>query len=134
MTKVLLALVVNGSMLHFMGQGTFPGRRNFKMHFLSVRPRPALLAKTSHRALLLLTPVLIALLSGCAAQKPFQFHANAIQKISYDPKNCTELPDGAFRCKNVVFIVSSVEPVQAKKPAKQPDPAPAPIAALEAKK
>ncbi len=104
------------------------------MHFLSVRPRPALLAKTSHRALLLLTPVLIALLSGCAAQKPFQFHANAIQKISYDPKNCTELPDGKFRCKDVVFTVSSVEPIQAGKPGAQPAPALEPVAALEAKK
>jgi hypothetical protein len=118
-----------------------PRQERLKMQLLAVRPRPALLAKTSYRALLLLSPLLIAFLGGCAAQKPFQFHANSITKISYDPKNCTELPDGTFRCKDVVFTVTSVEPVQAKKPVQpvqqkqqdkqQENP---PVEALQAKK
>jgi hypothetical protein len=52
------------------------------------------------------------LLTACAAQRPFQFHANSITKISYDPKHCTELPNGKFRCKDVIFQISTVEPVQ----------------------
>lgn len=70
-------------------------------------------ARSIHRGLLLLTPALVMLLTACAAQKPFQFHANSITKISYDPKNCTELPNGKFRCKNVIFVVSAVEPAPA---------------------
>jgi hypothetical protein len=51
------------------------------------------------------------------------------------------LPDGTFRCKDVVFTVTSVEPVQAKKPVQpvqqkqqdkqQENP---PVEALQAKK
>lgn len=72
-------------------------------------------ARTGHRVLLLLTPALMLLLNACAAQKPFQFHANSITKISYDPKNCAELPDGKYRCKDVIFQVSNHEPLQQAK-------------------
>jgi hypothetical protein len=85
------------------------------MRLLSARPQPAFAAKTSQWALLLLTSLFAIVLSGCAAQKPMAFHANSISKISYDPKNCVQLPDGAYRCKDVIFTVSSVEAVRAAK-------------------
>lgn len=77
--------------------------------------RSASPARTSHWAILLLTPALLLLLNACAAQKPFQFHANSITRISYDPKNCAELPDGTFRCKDVIFHVATIEPLTASK-------------------
>jgi len=80
------------------------------MQFRFAKTGSARAARTTHGALLLLTPVLMLLLNACAVQKPFQFHANSITKISYDPKNCTELPNGKFRCKDVIFAVSAVEP------------------------
>ncbi|HEX2328386.1 MAG TPA: hypothetical protein VHN74_06665 [Candidatus Angelobacter sp.] len=63
----------------------------------------------------LLFPVAVMLVSGCAgaaATRGYTFHANNITRVSYDPKLCTQLPDGAFRCKNVVFTVNAIAPEQ----------------------
>ncbi len=70
-------------------------------------------AVRSIAALLILAAV--ALVSGCAgatATRNYTFHANNITRVSYDPKLCTQLPDGAFRCKNVVFTVNAITPEQ----------------------
>ncbi|HYX52289.1 MAG TPA: hypothetical protein VE783_02490 [Candidatus Limnocylindrales bacterium] len=63
----------------------------------------------------LLSLVAVVLASGCAgasAARGYTFHANNITRVSYDPKLCTQLPDGAFRCKNVVFTVNAITPEQ----------------------
>jgi hypothetical protein len=72
-------------------------------------------ARRSGRRLFVLTAVLVALgISGCAnAPRMYGFRANAVSKISFDPKNCTELPDGKFKCKDVVFTVNSIVPIKA---------------------
>jgi hypothetical protein len=70
-------------------------------------------AVRSVTALLIL--VAAVLVSGCAganATRNFTFHANNITRVSYDPKLCTQLPDGTFRCKNVVFTVNAITPEQ----------------------
>jgi len=71
------------------------------------------LARCSSRWLLMLTAALVAVgISGCAnAPRAYGFRANAVRKISVDPKNCTEQPDGTFRCKDVVFTVNSIAPI-----------------------
>ena len=48
-------------------------------------------------------------LTACAVQRPFHFVPRSISKISYDPKNCVEMPDGKFKCKDVIFTVAAVD-------------------------
>jgi hypothetical protein len=48
--------------------------------------------------------------AGCATKRTYHFTAKSVTRISYDPAKCTELPDGRFKCKDVVFTVSSIEP------------------------
>jgi hypothetical protein len=52
--------------------------------------------------------VLLAL-TACAVQKPFRFAPKSISRISYNPKNCSQMPDGTFRCRDVIFTVTAVE-------------------------
>jgi predicted small lipoprotein YifL len=51
---------------------------------------------------------LLFALTGCAVQKPLRFTPKSISRIQYDPRSCTQTPDGRFRCKDVVFTVNSV--------------------------
>jgi len=55
-----------------------------------------------------LAPALLAL-TACAVQRPFHFAPRNISKISYDPKNCVEMLDGKFKCKDVIFTVNTVQ-------------------------
>jgi len=65
------------------------------------------------RLLSLVAPLMALMMSACVMQHPmYRFHANSVSKISYDPKNCVELPDGRFKCKDVVFTVNTIEPVK----------------------
>jgi hypothetical protein len=48
-------------------------------------------------------------LTGCAAQKPLHFAPKSISRIQYNPRNCTQMPDGKFLCKDVVFTVAAVD-------------------------
>jgi hypothetical protein len=48
-------------------------------------------------------------LTACAVQKPFRFAPRSISRIVYDPKNCLQLPDGTFKCRDVIFTVTTVE-------------------------
>jgi hypothetical protein len=67
------------------------------------------------RLLSLVVPLLALMMSACVMQHPmYLFRANSVSKISYDPKNCVEMPDGRFKCKDVVFTVKSIEPVKNK--------------------
>lgn len=64
-------------------------------------------------AVLFAASLLAAVTSGCAvAEKSYHFTTHSITKIYYDPKNCTEQPDGKFKCNDVIFTVSSIEPVK----------------------
>ena len=51
----------------------------------------------------------LLMLAGCAVQRPLRFTPKSISKIQYDPQRCTQTPDGRFRCKDVVFTVTSVD-------------------------
>ena len=67
------------------------------------------------RLLCLVVPLLALMMSACVVQHPmYRFRANSVSRISYDPKNCVEMPDGRFKCKDVVFTVQSIEPVKNK--------------------
>jgi len=59
--------------------------------------------------LCLILPVLVLFLNACAMHQPFRFHANSITRITYDPNHCTQLPDGKFKCKDVIFTVATVQ-------------------------
>lgn len=48
-------------------------------------------------------------LTACAVQKPFRFAPRNVSRITYDPKNCVEMPNGKFKCKDVIFTVAAVE-------------------------
>lgn len=48
-------------------------------------------------------------LTACAVQRPFRFTPKSISKIVYDPKNCSQMLDGTFKCRDVIFKVSTVE-------------------------
>lgn len=58
------------------------------------------------RTIAIVTCLLV--LTGCVAHRPFLFSSKSISKVSYDPKACIELPDGKFRCRDVVFTVNTV--------------------------
>ena len=65
------------------------------------------------RLLCLCVPLLAFMMTACVIHQPmYRFRANSVAKISYDPKNCVEMPDGKFKCKDVVFTVRSIEPVK----------------------
>jgi len=48
-------------------------------------------------------------LTACAVQKPFLFSPRSISRISYDPDSCTQMMNGTFKCRDVVFTVTTVE-------------------------
>jgi hypothetical protein len=71
-------------------------------------------AAKMHRLPCLVVPLLALMMSACVMQQPmYRFRAASVSRISYDPKNCVEMPDGRFKCKDVVFTVQSIEPVKA---------------------
>jgi hypothetical protein len=53
--------------------------------------------------------VTLFLVTGCAVQKPLRFAPKSISRIQYDPHHCTQMPDGKFLCKDVVFTVAAVD-------------------------
>jgi hypothetical protein len=57
--------------------------------------------------------LLALFMTACAIPRPmYRFHANSVSRISYDPKNCVAMPDGRFKCKDVLFTVNVIEPVK----------------------
>lgn len=72
----------------------------------SITPSQSALKKVILYAVI---PLLSLCLNGCAMRKPFRFQASSITRITYDPASCSQLPDGKFKCKDVVFTVAAVE-------------------------
>jgi hypothetical protein len=68
--------------------------------------RPRTLRKASFRMTI---AVVLLMLTACAAQKPFRFVPKSVSQISYDPSSCTQMPDGKFRCRDVIFTVTAVQ-------------------------
>jgi hypothetical protein len=66
--------------------------------------------KTSKLMLYLVLAVMPMFLSGCAVRTAYKFSAKSVTQINYNPKNCTETFGGKFRCKDVVFTVTKIEP------------------------
>jgi hypothetical protein len=48
-------------------------------------------------------------LTACAVQKPFRFSPRSISRISYDPGSCSQMMNGTFKCRDVIFTVTTVE-------------------------
>ena len=48
-------------------------------------------------------------LTACAVQRPFRFTPKSISRIVYDPRNCSQMLDGKFKCRDVIFTVTTVE-------------------------
>jgi len=59
---------------------------------------------------LLAVTIVVFFLDACAVQRPFHFRPASVTKVTYDPNRCSEMPDGKFKCKDVVFTVGIVEP------------------------
>jgi len=79
-----------------------------------VQPPPSAVARKAKRVLRSLIPCALWFLTACAAQNSYRFTSRSVTRISYDPKQCVELPDGRYKCKDVVFTVSAIEPVKPK--------------------
>jgi hypothetical protein len=54
------------------------------------------------------------LLSGCTVAKNYKFSSKAVTNVSYNPKDCVEMVNGKFKCKDVVFTVATIEPIKSK--------------------
>jgi hypothetical protein len=78
------------------------------------KPSSAVHSRATGRKLFrfVVTAALAGVLSGCVLHKPFLFRPSSVTKITYDPKTCTQMPDGKFKCRDVVFTVSTVEPAK----------------------
>jgi hypothetical protein len=56
--------------------------------------------------------IAVTWLTGCAARQPFHFSPKSVSRIQYDPRSCTQMPDGKFLCRDVVFTVTAVDVAQ----------------------
>ena len=80
------------------------------MLMISPGPCPSVVKQARTVILLVLVSVVMVFLQGCIVQRPFRFHASSVTRITYDPSRCREIPGGQFKCSDVVFSVSAVEP------------------------
>ena len=69
----------------------------------------SVLKKSRLGPLRLAVVAMLLALTACAVQKPFRFAPKSISRISYNPRNCSQMPDGTFRCRDVIFTVTAVE-------------------------
>jgi hypothetical protein len=53
--------------------------------------------------------IIILICTGCAEHAPLRFAPKGITRVSYNPRNCEELPDGRFKCKEVIFTTAMVD-------------------------
>jgi hypothetical protein len=79
-----------------------------------VQPPPSAVARKAKPVLRPLIPFTLLFLTACAVQNSYRFTAKSVTRISYDPKQCVELPDGRYKCKDVLFTVSAIEPDNSK--------------------
>jgi len=73
---------------------------------------PVVSGRRRTRIVLLAVTVVVFFLDACAVQRPFHFRPTSVTRVTYDPSRCSEMPDGKFKCKDVVFTVGAVEPVK----------------------
>jgi hypothetical protein len=45
---------------------------------------------------------------GCTAKKPLRWGPKDVRRVTYNPKDCRELPDGRVECKRVIFTLGTV--------------------------
>lgn len=79
-----------------------------------VQSPPSAVARKVKQVLRSLTPIMLLFLTACAVQNSYRFTSKSVTRVTYDPKQCVELPDGRYKCKDVVFTVSAIEPVDPK--------------------
>ena len=79
-----------------------------------VQPPPSALARKAKQVLRSVIPSTLLFLTGCAVPHAYRFVPTSITRVSYDPTQCSELQDGRYKCKEVVFTVSGIEPVKPK--------------------
>ncbi|HKF22649.1 MAG TPA: hypothetical protein VKE93_13855 [Candidatus Angelobacter sp.] len=79
-----------------------------------VQPPPSAVARNAKQVLRSLIPFTLLFLTACAVQNTYRFTSKSITRVTYDPKQCVELPDGRYKCKDVLFTVSAIEPVNPK--------------------
>jgi uncharacterized lipoprotein YajG len=85
------------------------------MQQFSGKKNATVISKCTSQMVCLTIAVLAMLFSGCAAAKStYRFSANSVTRITYNPKNCAETVDGRFKCKEVVFTVTSIQPIKDK--------------------
>ena len=75
-----------------------------------VQSSPSAMARKAQQVLRVVIPSALLFLTGCAAQHAYRFVPASVTKVIYDPKQCSELPDGRYKCKDVVFTVSKIQP------------------------
>jgi len=76
------------------------------------RQKGATVIRKTSELMLYLLAVMPMLMTGCAVRTAYKFSAKSVTQINYNPKNCTETVGGKFRCKDVVFTVTKIEPVK----------------------
>lgn len=79
-----------------------------------VQPPPSAAARNANQVLRSLIPFTLLFLTACAVQNTYRFTSKSITRVTYDPKHCVELPDGRYKCKDVLFTVNAIEPVNPK--------------------
>jgi hypothetical protein len=79
-----------------------------------VQPPPSAVARKAKQRLRSLILFMLSFLTACAVQNSYRFTSKSITRVTYDPKQCVELPDGRYKCKDVLFTVSAIEPVDPK--------------------
>jgi len=85
------------------------------MQHFSGKKNATVVRKTSSLVCCLAITVMAMFLSGCAAAaKNYKFSSKSVTNVSYNPKTCVEMTNGRFKCKDVVFTVSTIEPIKNK--------------------
>lgn len=58
--------------------------------------------------------VIILLSAGCAEHTVLHFAPSGVMRVSYNPKDCVELPNGQFKCKQVIFTAGIIDASKSK--------------------
>jgi hypothetical protein len=58
--------------------------------------------------------VIVLLSTGCAEHSSLHFAPSGVMRVSYNPKDCVELPNGQFKCKQVVFTAGIIDASKSK--------------------
>ncbi len=72
-------------------------------------------SRTARLFCLTAVALLFVLPTGCAARAPLHFAPQGVMRVTYNPNNCSELPDGKFKCKDVIFTTGIIDVSQKQK-------------------